>query len=220
MSQWTHVAGTIRVDGLSGASGDVPRAEEMLLLKSILGPTFSYCDSVEKFEKCKAEGLPIGSESSIQYRINIYGEEGSMDRGTIVIWGDLRDYDNVDEIRMWFFKSLAALQFDVSTFDVREAVLVIDVEFSGKKIVLLYDEGEYVKKEGEIRFKVLERIIPANGGEASVKYVCEHADGRGAIYMYRDGSCERTLLSGIRPLSLADSVTAMLNCAYVEGLKE
>lgn len=70
--------------------------------------------------KDKNTTLPCGSEGSIEYRIISNEDLSNIAAYNIPIWGDLRDYDSVDEIEKWFRDVCSKL-------DVRDAVIEIVV---------------------------------------------------------------------------------------------
>ena len=97
MSRWTHVTGAIRFDGVA----HVPtyRQTGLATLKSILGKTVTYDSPKEDWLKCS---VPCGSKGSIQYHIHEY--DTGLPWVIVAIWGDLRDYDNIQAIADWFSK--------------------------------------------------------------------------------------------------------------------
>jgi len=111
MSQWTHIAGTIRIDCI-----DHDDVKEQL--KNVLGETWKYGDDVDS----DTEYAPSGSEGSIQYTIAENPDESCTAAFVVTFYGDLRDYDNDAEILAWFEKACDA-------FYVRQAVITIDVEY-------------------------------------------------------------------------------------------
>ena len=121
MSQWTHVAGCIRVDGLPGFGFDPDL--------SCLGRVVKY-DDRDAWET-GSDGLPMGSEGSLYYQI-IEGEPGSFAAYAVAVWGDLRDYDSVDEIESWFKKVVID-----SKLSIRDAVLVIHVDYQKRCILTI-----------------------------------------------------------------------------------
>jgi len=124
MSQWTHVVGCIRVDGIPGM-GDGRTLDS---IKAILGPEDLF-DAPN--EDCT---LPTGSEGSLQYRIVEY--DSGMRWLAITIWGDLRSYDSIDEIEEWFKTTLKKIDW------IRDAVLRVEV--SGVECaVLLATRGSF-----------------------------------------------------------------------------
>lgn len=118
MSQWTHVCGCIRVDAIRGIIGDAP---ETLRIK--LGKIVRYED--EDYETT----LPCGSEGSIQYDIIVNPDKQDLAAYVVPIWGDLRGYSNVEEIKNWFNGVCDSIGM------IRDAVLSIDVEYGTQEIV-------------------------------------------------------------------------------------
>lgn len=135
MSQWTHVAGTIRIDCI-----DHEEVKEQI--NNILGQTWKYGDAVDP----DTEYAPYGSEGSIQYIITENPDESSITAFVVTFYGDLRDYDNDEKIIAWFEKACDA-------FYIRQATITINVE--GQKIVYgsytgLSDLGENLYSYNEI----------------------------------------------------------------------
>ncbi len=84
MSVWTHVNASIRFDGLSSLGSST---------KPDLGHTCDF-DSPEKiWDKCN---VPCGSEGSLEYKLWQVGD--GMVWYNAMIWGDLRSYDDIQEI--------------------------------------------------------------------------------------------------------------------------
>lgn len=115
MSQWTHIAGTIRIDTV-----DHEGVKEQL--KNVLGQTWECGDTVDP----DTEYAPYGSEGSIQYTITENPNESCIAAFVVTFYGDLRNYDNDTKIIAWFEKACDA-------FYIRQATITIDVE--GQKIV-------------------------------------------------------------------------------------
>lgn len=118
MSQWTRVCGCIRVDAIRGIIGDTP---ETLRIK--LGKIVRYED--EDYETT----LPCGSEGSIQYDIIVNPDKEDLAAYVVPIWGDLRSYSNVEEIKNWFNGVCDSIGM------IRDAVISIDVEFGTQEVV-------------------------------------------------------------------------------------
>jgi len=123
MSIWTHVAGTIRVDALR----IVEPIPDVMNPRKVLGPTNLYDEDNPK------STLPCGSEGSLNYDIWTNPEEHDMAAHTVSIFGDLRDYDNLDEIKKWFEDVVGKLM-------VRQAVLTASVEGGPTMILVLEDK--------------------------------------------------------------------------------
>ncbi len=162
MSQWTHVAGIIRLDSLGNnivrGPQEVKRKAIDAAIKKALGNICNYSSSSEEARECN---VPSGNEGSLQYRAypNSDGDEHSMSWGYVAIWGDLRGFGAAEAtgIEDWFQKSLFRLRepegfgaseclgvarrldYALAAFLIRDAVLSIEV--GGKpKIVLSWDD--------------------------------------------------------------------------------
>ena len=96
MSIWTHVNGIIRVDALRGLG--IPGQDFKV---KDFGDTVSYEDEKEKWDKCN---VPCGSEGSLTVLLWTNPHEDSIAAYTISIFGDLRSYDNEQEIVDYFNK--------------------------------------------------------------------------------------------------------------------
>lgn len=129
MSIWTHVVGNIRVDGL-------PRLDRkrfsIAKIKKILGPISTY-------EIVRKTTLPCGSEGSLQYQIIEYGK--GMSWIAIAIWGDLRDFDDIEEIKDWLKNIFPKLGM------IRDAAIKIQVEGIDEVILTDSDIYDLIEKE-------------------------------------------------------------------------
>lgn len=83
MSKWTHVNGIIRIDALRMLGSEKPI--------NIGTPSF-WGDSH------RAKNIPEGSEGSLNAEIWENSSESSLAAYTVSIFGDLRDYSDLDEI--------------------------------------------------------------------------------------------------------------------------
>lgn len=136
MSQWTHIAGTIRIDTI-----DHEGVKEQL--NNVLGQTWKWGDNVDP----DTEYAPYGSEGSIQYTITENPDESCVAAFVVTFYGDLRHYDNDAEIIAWFEKACDA-------FFIRQATITIDVE--GQKII--YGSYTGLSDSGENRYSYTEII--------------------------------------------------------------
>ena len=126
MSRWTHINGSIRVDGIHGIT-------PMLNFKEIF-KTASYEDDETKWEVCN---VPKGSEGSIEINVWTNPTKSSLALYTINIWGDLRDFgtkEDIDGVRDWFTKTCKKLG------PIRQAILQINDENEENSCVLTYKE--------------------------------------------------------------------------------
>jgi hypothetical protein len=88
--------------------------------------------------------VPFGTEGSIQYEIvKTRSDDGILSHslywGHIAIYGDLRDFDNPQEIYDWLVNSLATINDDGLGF--RDVIVSIEVERIEQYIIFL-DPGE------------------------------------------------------------------------------
>lgn len=120
MSQWTHINGAVRIDSLSNHI-NIP-----------LGEQFGY----ENYPKDPDQrNIPYGSEGSLRYSRVITGNNTSLNKVTYVFWGDLRDYDDVDELINYF-------KTRFSGHMIRSAIIEIDVE-SQEKVILRFNDNDW-----------------------------------------------------------------------------
>lgn len=124
MSQWTHVNGSIRVDCLR-MMGDT------LDFKNIF-KTCDYNDDDKQWDDCN---VPCGSEGSLNINIWESPEKSAMAAYTVNIFGDLRDYDDKDEIVKWF-TGIVENKLGI----IRDAVLTIDIAYKSYSIYGLKDD--------------------------------------------------------------------------------
>lgn len=101
MSNWTHVAGIIRVDGLGFVDFD-----------KLLGKECLWESPEEVWDDMRNnpdDYLPMGSEGSLQKSVWINPNEHSLAAYTVSIFGDLRDHNSAKEIVDWFKKKCEGL---------------------------------------------------------------------------------------------------------------
>ena len=85
MSSWTAINAAIRFDHLSVVQGP---------FDPFFGHTCTYEDGEAEWEQCD---VPNGSEGSLQYKYVEYPDnENALVQGSLVIWGDLRDFEEAD----------------------------------------------------------------------------------------------------------------------------
>jgi hypothetical protein len=141
MSQWTHINGSIRIDYLQLENPDKEIIED---IKKHFG---NICDFYSNREMWKNCNVPLGSEGSVQYDVQLTGDAHSLARVRIQIWGDLRNYENTEEIIEWIKQATKELI-------IRDGVIQIDVE-SKEKTILIWnddkDEWQNILKEEKCR---------------------------------------------------------------------
>jgi hypothetical protein len=121
MSQWTHVSGIIRIDDFISVIEEDNHVEERI--ENIIA---------------KINNIPTGSEGPLEYDIVRTRTDNEVCFGYIAVYGDLRDYENVDEIYDWF----DSLRKELSNnqIDIRSLCVKIDVEF--KDSYIIFDRNE------------------------------------------------------------------------------
>lgn len=124
MSNWTHVAGVIRVDYMKW--DDIPELDfDELLGKECLweADEETWVDADNNPNKY----LPMGSEGSLQKSVWIDPDKSNIPRYTVSIFGDLRDHDSCDEIIEWFKNKCKLIG------SVRQATITVDNGYYGTK---------------------------------------------------------------------------------------
>lgn len=112
MSNWTHVAGIIRVDALP---------IEELDFDKLIGEEWHYGDT---FYVTSNDFLPDGSEGSLYKSVWEDTDSSNIARYTVSIFGDLREHDDPQAIIDWFKKRCDALY-------VRQAIITVWNEQNG-----------------------------------------------------------------------------------------
>jgi hypothetical protein len=132
MSNWTHVAGIIRVDGFRFDTDIEPNWD------NILGKELRYEDGYDKWEEAEDHPehfMPLGSEGSLIKTIWTNPDKCCVASYTVSIFGDLRDHDDPNAIIEWF-KSKCSEMY------VRQAAITANNELNGMKTWAIDDEGE------------------------------------------------------------------------------
>ena len=145
MSQWTHVAGIIRIDSMVGLLGRLDTTER--ILRDRLGYTWNYDDLGNKARDIHIDNshVPFGSEGSVQYEIvKTRSETGSgkhsLSWGHIAIYGDLRDFDDPNEIYNWLGNALVDVNKD--GISIRDIIVSIVVEYSNQYIIFQDEDDQ------------------------------------------------------------------------------
>lgn len=129
MSIWTHVAGCIRVDGFIDQSGSEDgKAEEKI--SSSMGKIINFAD--DDYTTI----IPCGSEGSLKYKWLRNEHTSAINIGQILIWGDLRDYSNVDEIEKWLTEIVANLE--KNHLYLRDGVVSVDAESNDDRFIFSF----------------------------------------------------------------------------------
>lgn len=118
MSNWTHVAGVIRVDSLRISDIDFDK----IFGKECLcdSPSEVWDDALENPDKY----MPMGSEGSLQKSVWENPDRACTAAYTVTIFGDLRDHDTTSDIVEWFKEKCKSLW-------TRSAVITVENELNG-----------------------------------------------------------------------------------------
>ena len=135
MSEWTHVAGMIRVDSMCYEHEKDARWLELNrkenILEEILGPVLVWKEDDHELKEWKRISkvckLPRGSEGSIQYKIITNFDTESVTAFDIAIWGDLRSFgvDETHNIQRWFYNLCSELEENKDFTCVRMGVIYL-----------------------------------------------------------------------------------------------
>ncbi len=132
MSNWTHVAGIIRVDDFRINTDTDPDWD------NILGKELRYKDGCKKWEEAEDHPerfMPLGSEGSLIKSIWVNPDKNCIATYTVSIFGDLRDHDDPDAIVEWFKDKCSKML-------VRQATITVNNERNGMKTWAIDDKGE------------------------------------------------------------------------------
>lgn len=116
MSNWTHVAGIIRIDAIRCM-------EEEIDFDALIGKEYDW-ESHHDIWINPDKYMPMGSEGSLNKHIWINPDKSCIAAYTVSIFGDLRDHDDPQEIIDWF-KSICNKCW------VRNATIVVENERNG-----------------------------------------------------------------------------------------
>jgi len=97
-----------------------------------LGRAVSYDDPAEAWDACD---IPSGSEGSLQFQVWENPERSAMAAYTVMIWGDLRDYDSAQPV-VEYLKRITTGRM------VRQGVAQIEVE-GQPPVVVHYIEDKW-----------------------------------------------------------------------------
>lgn len=119
MSQWTHVNGSIRVDAIR-----LPGVEDSPLN---LGKESHWEDDHESVD------IPTGSEGSLTWTKWENPSQNAMAAYTVNFFGDLRDYDDVDDIEKYLDQIVKGQM-------IRGGICEVNIEY-GDTIIYRYNSN-------------------------------------------------------------------------------
>ena len=130
MSNWTHVAGIIRMDLFD------PYENPGIDFDELIGKEIRFDDPIEKWhdvDKNPSKYLPMGSEGSLIKSIWKEPDISCAAQYTISIFGDLRDHHNPNNVIEWFKKICTKIDNTGETIGgcVRNATITVENEWNG-----------------------------------------------------------------------------------------
>ena len=125
MSIWTHVAGIIRVDWLP--------------IK------ITFDEAMKTVKKIVETDVPAGTEGPIKFYYQKVISGYTVLLTNVVIYGDLRSFDDIDKIESWFRRVVSELD---NEFMIRQAVLDVYTE-SSARYIFYYDNKTVRKIKGK-----------------------------------------------------------------------
>ena len=105
MSNWLHVAAVVRAD-------EIVIEDNVLDFDNIFGKECLFDAPKELWDEAydyPYRFLPMGSEGSLQKQVWVNPDKSCLAAYTIMIFGDLRDRDDLETIIEWFKKCLERL---------------------------------------------------------------------------------------------------------------
>lgn len=130
MSNWTHVAGIIRIDSVRFKEETVEEATRMF--ENYFGKELHYHSEDELWYEADEHPenfLPFGSEGSLTMSVWVNPNLDSITSYTVSIFGDLRDHDDPDAIIEWF-KGKCKSEY----IYVRNACITVENDLHGSRV--------------------------------------------------------------------------------------
>lgn len=101
MSTWTHVAGVVRVDAIRIGTIAEPNWDDIFGKECACEESPSVWHDLDEHPE---KYMPCGSEGSLQKVVWVNPKKNCLAAYTVGIFGDLRDWYNIDAIIEWFKK--------------------------------------------------------------------------------------------------------------------
>jgi hypothetical protein len=128
MSNWTHVAGIMRIDSFRFANNDMDFEKE--IGKECLWGTGDW----DEWDKHPEDFLPGGSEGTLNMSVWKNPDRDCLAAYTVSIFGDLRNHDSCEKIIDWFKEKC-------KKFMIRQAVITVHNEWNGTE-TYTYEEKD------------------------------------------------------------------------------
>ena len=140
MSNWTHVAGIIRVDYIKWDDDPELDFDKLIGKECLWGSDYEVFEDADKHPELY---LPMGSEGSLQKSVWINSNDSHVSRYTVSIFGDLRDHDSADEIIEWFKNKCKLIDSDkVPGGSIKQAIITVNNECGETKSYTYKKEEE------------------------------------------------------------------------------
>ena len=128
MSNWTHVAGVVRIDCITAFM-----VNKNVDFHNIFGKELDFYDDSDVWEDAEenpSNYLPMGSEGSLKISVWENPRDECAARYTVSIFGDLRDHDSAEEIVEWFKNKIDEIEEDMENgIWIRQACITVDNEW-------------------------------------------------------------------------------------------
>lgn len=124
MSNWTHVAGVIRIDDLR-FDNTIPDFEQLIGKECLFDAPHELWEDADNHPH---NFLPMGSEGTLQKSIWINPNKDCTAAYVVTIFGDLRDHDDPNAIVRWFKGKVKDI---LNTYWVRNATIFVNNECNG-----------------------------------------------------------------------------------------
>ncbi len=144
MSNWTHVAGAIRIDAFCCYEEEMDKKIKEKIEKK-LGKIIYFESSKNDWNLPEKDRTPTGSEGGLKYSYNISDKDGSsLSRDTILIEGDLRDYNGTEDLNKileWVNRLTGGAKFFI-----RQGILQIEMNEETFIIIYSNEKNKFVIK--------------------------------------------------------------------------
>lgn len=124
MSNWTHVAGVIRIDDIR-FDNRLPDFDKLVGKECLWESPHELWEEAENHPQ---NFLPMGSEGSLEKSVWINPDYSCMAAYTVSIFGDLRDHDDQNAIVRWFKDKVEEIS---KTYMIRQATITVKNEYYG-----------------------------------------------------------------------------------------
>lgn len=143
MSNWSHIAGAIRINSLCcDAEGDKKIKKE---IEEKLGKIIHYESPDDDWDLPEKDKTPTGSEGGLKYSYTISKKDrSSLSRDTILIEGDLRDYDGAEDLSTileWVNRLI-----NIPTFFIRQGILQVEMSEATFFITYSKEKDKFIIK--------------------------------------------------------------------------